>query len=63
MQRRDAVPPAPFSSVGLSATLPRLFWDETSKQISPVIAVVSTCLFVFISILIPVADRLRRRSI
>jgi len=32
-------------------------------QISPVIAAVSTSLFVFVTILISVADRLRRRGV
>lgn len=32
-------------------------------QISPTIAAVSTCLFVFVTILISVAERLRRRSL
>jgi putative spermidine/putrescine transport system permease protein len=40
--------------------LPKQFWDEVVLQISPVIAAVSTCLFVFIAALIWVADRLRR---
>jgi ABC-type spermidine/putrescine transport system permease subunit I len=58
----DELTIALFSSGGLSTTLPKQFWDETTMQISPVIAAVSTCLFVFISILISVADRLRRRG-
>lgn len=59
----DELTIALFSSGGLSTTLPKQFWDETTMQISPVIAAVSTGLFVFISILISVADRLRRRSL
>ncbi|MDB5850682.1 MAG: transporter permease subunit, partial [Rhodoferax sp.] len=47
-----------FASGGLSATLPKQFWDEVTLQISPVIAAVSTCLFVFIAALIWIADRL-----
>jgi ABC-type spermidine/putrescine transport system permease subunit I len=58
----DELTIALFSSGGLSTTLPKQFWDETTMQISPVIAAVSTCLFAFISILISVADRLRRRG-
>jgi ABC-type spermidine/putrescine transport system permease subunit I len=58
----DELTIALFSSGGLSTTLPKQFWDETTMQISPVIAAVSTCLFVFISVLISVADRLRRRG-
>lgn len=52
-----------FASGGLNATLPKQFWDEVTLQISPVIAAVSTCLFVFVAVLIGVADRLRRRSL
>lgn len=59
----DELTIALFTSGGLSTTLPKQFWDETTMQISPVIAAVSTCLFVFISVLIAVADRLRRRSL
>ncbi len=59
----DELTIALFTSGGLSTTLPKQFWDEITMQISPVIAAVSTCLFVFIAILITVADRLRRRSL
>lgn len=59
----DELTIALFSSGGLSTTLPKQFWDETTLQISPTIAAVSTCLFVFVSVLISVADRLRRRSL
>jgi putative spermidine/putrescine transport system permease protein len=52
-----------FASGGLSATLPKQFWDEVTLQISPVIAAVSTCLFAFIATLIWLADRLRRKSL
>lgn len=56
----DELTIALFSSGGLNATLPKQFWDEVTLQVSPVIAAVSTCLLVFISILIFAADRLRR---
>jgi len=59
----DELTIALFSSGGLSTTLPKQFWDETTLQISPTIAAVSTCLFAFVSILISLADRLRRRSL
>jgi len=52
-----------FASGGLSSTLPKQFWDEVTLQLSPVIAAVSTCLFVFIAALIWLADRLRRASL
>ncbi|OAJ53563.1 ABC transporter permease [Paraburkholderia ginsengiterrae] len=59
----DELTIALFTSGGLSTTLPKQFWDETTMQISPTIAAVSTCLFVFVTILISVAERLRRRSL
>ena len=59
----DELTIALFSSGGLNATLPKQFWDEVTLQVSPVIAAVSTCLLVFISVLIFAADRLRQRSL
>ncbi|NMM82732.1 ABC transporter permease [Acidovorax sp. SRB_14] len=59
----DELTIALFASGGMSSTLPKQFWDEVTLQISPVIAAVSTCLFVFIAALIWIADGLRRLSI
>ncbi|MBO9538149.1 ABC transporter permease subunit [Herbaspirillum sp.] len=59
----DELTIALFTTGGLSTTLPKQFWDETTMQISPVIAAVSTCLFAFITLLISAADRLRRRGL
>jgi putative spermidine/putrescine transport system permease protein len=59
----DELTIALFASGGLTATLPKQFWDEVTLQVSPVIAAVSTCLFVFIAILIWTADRLRQRGV
>lgn len=59
----DELTIALFASGGLNATLPKQFWDEVTLQISPVIAAVSTCLFIFIAALIWLADRLHRRSL
>jgi putative spermidine/putrescine transport system permease protein len=58
----DELTIALFSSGGLSATLPKQFWDEVTLQVSPVIAAVSTCLFLLIAALIFVAELLRRRA-
>lgn len=52
-----------FASGGMTATLPKQFWDEVTLLISPAIAAVSTSLFAFIAVLIWIADRLRRRSL
>ena len=58
----DELTIALFASGGLNATLPKQFWDEVTLQVSPVIAAVSTCLFLFIAALILIAERLRRRA-
>ena len=58
----DELTIALFASGGLTSTLPKQFWDEVTLQISPVIAAVSTCLFVFLALLITLAEWLRRRS-
>jgi putative spermidine/putrescine transport system permease protein len=58
----DELTIALFASGGLSATLPKQFWDEVTLQVSPTIAAVSTCLFLFIATLIFIAERLRRRA-
>ena len=59
----DELTIALFATGGMNATLPKQFWDEVTLQVSPVIAAVSTCLFVFIAALIWTADRLRRASL
>jgi putative spermidine/putrescine transport system permease protein len=58
----DELTIALFASGGLTSTLPKQFWDEVTLQISPVIAAVSTCLFVFVAALISLAEWLRRRA-
>ncbi len=59
----DELTIALFVTGGLSATLPKQFWDEITLNVSPTIAAVSTCLFFFVAIIIGCADRLRRRSV
>ncbi len=58
----DELTIALFATGGLNATLPKQFWDEVTLQVSPVIAAVSTTLFLFLALLIWSADRLRRSS-
>jgi putative spermidine/putrescine transport system permease protein len=58
----DELTIALFASGGLSATLPKQFWDEVTLEVSPTIAAVSTCLFAFVAALIAIAEWLRRRS-
>jgi len=58
----DELTIALFVSGGLNATLPKQFWDEVTLQVSPSIAAVSTCLFILITVLIFIAERLRRNA-
>ncbi|CAN7357510.1 ABC transporter permease subunit [Bosea sp. LjRoot9] len=58
----DELTIALFTSGGLNTTLPKQFWDEVTLQVSPTIAAVSTCLFVFIAALMLGAEHLRRRA-
>jgi putative spermidine/putrescine transport system permease protein len=58
----DELTIALFASGGLSSTLPKQFWDEVTLEISPLIAAVSTCLFVFVGALIALAEWLRRKG-
>jgi putative spermidine/putrescine transport system permease protein len=58
----DELTIALFASGGLSATLPKQFWDEVTLEVSPTIAAVSTCLFAFVGALIALAEWLRRRG-
>jgi ABC-type spermidine/putrescine transport system permease subunit II len=59
----DELTIALFATGGMHSTLPKQFWDEVTLQVSPVIAAVSTCLFLFLAVLIWAADRLRRRGV
>jgi putative spermidine/putrescine transport system permease protein len=58
----DELTIALFASGGLSATLPKQFWDEVTLEVSPTIAAVSTSLFAFVGALIALAEWLRRRG-
>ena len=55
----DELTIALFATGGMHSTLPKQFWDEVTLQVSPVIAAVSTCLFLFLAALIWIADRMR----
>ena len=58
----DELTIALFTSGGMSATLPKQLWDEVSLSISPLLAAVSTCLFLFVTVLICTAGLLNRRK-
>lgn len=58
----DELTIALFTSGGMSATLPKQLWDEVSLSISPLLAAVSSCLFLFVTVLIVFAGLLNRRQ-
>ena len=58
----DELTIALFTTGGLSATLPKLMWDDAVLKVSPLLAAVSTVLLVFISIMILAAEWFRRQS-
>lgn len=58
----DELTIALFTSGGMSATLPKQLWDEVSLSISPLLAAVSTCLFLFVTTLIIVVGFINRRQ-
>lgn len=51
-----------FTSGGLNSTLPKELWDAVTLQVSPTIAVVSTCLFLSTGLFLVVAEYFRRRT-
>lgn len=51
-----------FTSGGLNSTLPKQLWDAVTLQVSPTIAVVSTCLFLSTGLFLIIAEYLRRRT-
>lgn len=58
----DELTIALFTSGGMTATLPKQLWDEVSLSISPILAAISTCLFLFVTVLICIVGRLNRRQ-
>ena len=58
----DELTIAMFTTGGLSATLPKLMWDDAVLKVSPLLAAVSTVLLIFVSILILAAEWFRRKS-
>ena len=58
----DELTIAMFTTGGLSATLPKLMWDDAVLKVSPLLAAVSTVLLIFVSIVILAAEWFRRKS-
>ncbi|MSP89064.1 MAG: ABC transporter permease subunit [Alphaproteobacteria bacterium] len=59
----DELTIALFVSGGLATTLPKQMWDDALLKVNPTLAAVSTILLVFITIVILLAEYLRRRSV
>ena len=59
----DELTIALFMTSGLSSTLPKLFWDQVSLSISPVIAAVSTCLLLLSIAIILLSNRLKKEPV
>jgi hypothetical protein len=58
----DELTIALFTTGGLTATLPKQMWDDAVMKVSPALAAVSTMMLVFVSLMVLVAEWLRRRS-
>lgn len=55
----DELNVALFASGGLQSTLPKLMWDEATLRFSPLLAAVSTLVFILMSAVVLIAARLR----
>jgi putative spermidine/putrescine transport system permease protein len=58
----DELTIALFTTGGLTTTLPKQMWDDAVMKVSPALAAVSTMMLVFVSLMVLLAEWLRRRS-
>jgi putative spermidine/putrescine transport system permease protein len=58
----DELTIALFTTGGLTETLPKQMWDDAVMKVSPALAAVSTLMLVFVSLMVLLAEWLRRRS-
>jgi putative spermidine/putrescine transport system permease protein len=58
----DELTVALFASGGIKTTLPKQMWDDVILQVSPTLAAASTVILVTVSLLLVVAERLRRST-
>ena len=58
----DELTIALFTTGGLTATLPKQMWDDAIMKVSPALAAVSTLMLLFVSVMVLIAEWLRRRS-
>lgn len=56
----DEVTVALFVTGGLNSTLPKRMWDDAILAVTPTIAVASTLLLVFVTLLIVITERVRK---
>jgi len=58
----DDLTVALFVSGGVTVTLPKQMWDDMILQLNPTLAAVSTVVFVLVTVLLLLAEWMRRRS-
>jgi ABC-type spermidine/putrescine transport system permease subunit I len=58
----DELTIALFATGGLTTTLPKQMWDDALLRVTPTLAVASTLLLVFVTLLILFAEHLRRQA-
>lgn len=58
----DELTIALFVSGGVATTLPKQMWDDALLKVNPTLAAVSTLLLVFVTVMILIAEFLRRRA-
>lgn len=59
----DELTIALFVTGGLATTLPKQMWDEALFKVTPTLAAVSAILLVFVTLMIVLAEYLRRRAV
>jgi putative spermidine/putrescine transport system permease protein len=59
----DELTIALFVTGGLATTLPKQMWDEALFKVTPTLAAVSAILLVFVTVVIVLAEYLRRRAV
>ena len=57
----DELTIALFVTGGLNTTLPKQMWDDAILRVTPTLAAASTMLLIFVTVLILIAERMRRR--
>ncbi len=58
----DELTIAMFVTSGLATTLPKQMWDDALLKVSPTLAAASTCILIFVTSMILLAEFLRRKA-